>query len=130
MAQLRQYSLVELLRLFLAEWRISHEQVRLSRRRSTFHLWDGTEVRSNTHLIPEEMVLDVNVLGPPVELRIVCHSNGRLVVFQDSGGFPNSESSLCIHIHSWTAVENATYSVDRATVLCFLLFHPPAIRNM
>ena len=26
--------------------------------------------RSNTHLIPDEMVLDVNVLGPPVELRI------------------------------------------------------------
>ena len=42
--------------------------------------------RSNTHLIPDEMVLDVDVLGSPVELRIFCHSNGRLVVFQDSGG--------------------------------------------
>ena len=72
-------------------------------------------------------------------LRILGYSNAGLVIFmmmvESSDVLLISEFSLIIQMHSYEALDNATYSasaVDKATVSCILLFHntgPPPMQK-
>ena len=89
--------------------------------------WKKIEkVSSRIDTVLEEVELDVDVLAPVMENRILREGDGRLVVHHECGGFAStpvsSPNSRRNHTAWHAAVAAATYSashVDNATTFCF-----------
>lgn len=90
--------------------------------------WAVPQFHSPTaDLLPNEVILDCNVLHSAMKLRVFCHTNrclisSRIVVALVRPLFRSLVSCL-IQIASCTALAKAMYSasaVDSATQLCFL----------